>query len=330
MGQSRTAVLGALAGLAGLAALAAFAAAPAAAQTWPERPVKFIVAFGAGGTIDAITRIFSEKLSERWKQGVIVENRPGAAGNIGAVAAARSAPDGYTLHMGGQPLSANVTLAPAANFDPAKDLDPVVFIGHAQDVLMAGKDSRFASVGQILAEAKAKPGALTYASLGIGSSGHLASVLLADLTGMWARHVPFSNIGQMQADVSAGRVDFWISTLGGQLGVIKGGNLRALAVSGAARARELPDAPTFQELGIALVEPSSWFGVFAPKGAPKDALARVNADVNAILQTPDMRDRLAALGINPAGGPPEFLGGVLAADTLKWLAVSKSPAYSAE
>ncbi len=313
-----------------LAAAACLSLTPAFAQGWPDRPVKIIVAFSTGGTIDALTRILSEKLAEKWKQGVVVDNRPGAAGNIGAVAAARAAPDGYTLHMGGQPLSANVTLAPVPNLDPVADFEPVIFVGYAQDVLMVGKNSPYKSVLDIVADGKARPDELNYSSLGIGSSGHLATVLLADYTGLRARHVPFSNVGQMQTDVGAGRVTFWISTLGGQLGVIKGGNLRALAVSGAERARELPDVPTFRELGIPLVEPSTWFGLFAPKGTPKDILARVNADVNAVLKTPEMQDKLAALGFAIVGGTPEFLVRAMADDIVKWRNVSKSPAYSAQ
>jgi tripartite-type tricarboxylate transporter receptor subunit TctC len=313
-----------------LMALAYWAASPAAAQAWPDRPVRVIVAFGTGGTIDGLTRIIADKLSDKWKQGVVVENRPGAAGNIGAVTAAQAAPDGYTLHMGGQPLTANVTLAPIPNLDPVRDFAPIVFIAYAQDVLMVGKDSPYTSLKDLLAAGMAKPGEFTYGSLGIGSSGHLATVLLSDLTGLRARHVPYTNVGQMQADVSAARVSFWISTLGGQLGVIKGGNLRALAVSGAARARELPAVPTFQELGIPLVEPSSWFGLFAPKNTPQDIVSRVNADVNSILKTPEIQDKLQSLGFNIVGGAPDFLSKIMPVDIAKWDKVYKSPAYSAQ
>ncbi len=306
------------------------ACSPACAQTYPERPVKMIVAFGTGGTIDTLTRILSDKLSEKWKQGVVVENRPGAGGNIGAVAAAQAAPDGYTLHMGGQPLTANVTLLPIPNLDPLQDFAPIVFVGYAQDVLMVGKDSPYKSAPELIADGKARPGALNYGSLGIGSSGHLATVLLSDLTGLRAQHVPYTNVGQLQADTSSSRISMWISTLGGQLGVIKGGNVRPLAVSGEARARELPNTPTFKELGIALVEPSTWFGVFAPKNTPKEIVARVNADVNAILKTPEMQDKLLSLGFNIVGGTPEFLSGIMREDVDKWARVSKSPAYSAQ
>ena len=316
--------------LTALAFVGAAYGAQAQTPVWPDRPVKVIVAFSAGGTIDTMARILSDKLSQKWKQGVVVENRPGASGNIGASAAAKAVPDGYTLHLGGQPLSANVTLAPMPGFNPVTDLEPIIFVCWAQDVLMVGKDSPFKSVPEIIAAAKEKPDSLNYASLGTGSSGHLATVLLEDATGLRARHVPFSNIGQMQTDVAAGRVSFWISTLGGQLGVIKGGNLRALAVSGEGRARELPDVPTFKEMGIPLVEPSSWFGLFAPKGTPQDIVKRVNDDVNEILKTPEMQDKTQSLGFTLVGGAPGFLAKTMEKDITKWQAVSKSSAYSTQ
>ncbi len=309
-------------------AMQASASAQAGAQDWPDRPVKIIVAFGAGGTIDTATRIIADKLSQKWQQGVVVDNRPGASGNIGAVAAARATPDGYTLHMGGQPLTANVTLSPVANFNPLTDFEPIIFVNYAQDVLLVGKDSNFKSVPELVAAAKAKPDSLDYSSLGTGSSGHLATVLLQDVTGMRARHVPFSNVGQMQTDVAAGRITFWIVTLGGQLGVIKGGALRALAVSGEARARELPDIPTFKELGIPLVEPSSWFGLFAPKGTPRELVTRLNGDVNDLLKTPEMQDKFAALGFTIVGGAPAVLSRAMEGDVEKWRKVSRSPAYA--
>ena len=316
--------------LAGFAAAILALSPPAFAQTWPERPVKMLVAFSTGGTIDTLTRILCDELSRRWKQGVVVENRPGGSGNSGAIAAAQAAPDGYTLHMGGQPLSANVTLAPLPNLDPVKDFEPVFFFGYAQDVMMVGKTSPHLSAAAIVAEGKARPGDLNYSSLGIGTSGHLATVLLMDATGLRARHVPYSNVGQMQTDVGAGRITFWISTLGGQLGYIKGGSLRALAVSGEKRASELPDTPTFKELGIPLVDPSTWFGVFAPKGTPKEAITRTNADLNAIIAAPEMQRKLLALGFTLVGGTPEHLARVLDEDIVKWRKVSQSPAYSAQ
>ncbi len=313
-----------------VAAMASGASSAASAQTYPDHAVKIIVAFGTGGTIDTATRIVADKLGEMWKQGVVVDNRPGGAGNIGAAAAAHSPPDGYTLHMGGQPLSANVTLAPTTAFDPVRDFEPIVFINWAQDVLMVGKDSPYKSLKDLMDAARSAPGALNYGSLGIGSSGHLATVLLQDATGLRMTHVPYTSVGQLQTDTASGRLNMWISTLGGQLGVIKGGNLRALAVSGEQRATALPDVPTFKELGVPLVEPSSWFGLFAPKGTPKEIIAKINADVNTIIHEPAMLEKLNGLGFQIRGGGPEVLAAAMTADIAKWEKVAKSPAYSAQ
>jgi tripartite-type tricarboxylate transporter receptor subunit TctC len=302
----------------------------ARAQAYPDHPVRLIVAFGTGGTIDTLTRIIADKLGDMWKQGVIVDNRPGGSGNIGAAAAAHATPDGYTLHMGGQPLTANVTLAPTTTFDPVRDFDPIIFIAWGQDVLMVGKDSPYKTVKDLIAAAKANPGGLNYGSLGIGSSGHLATVLLENATDIRAQHVPYTSVGQLQADTTSGRINMWISTLGGQLGVIKGGNLRALAVSGEQRATSLPDVPTFKELGIPLIEPSTWFAMFAPKGTPREIIVKANADVNAIINAPDMRDKLNGLGFQLKGGSPEALAAAMAPDIAKWEKVSKTPAYSAQ
>ena len=304
---------------------------PSLAQSdFPTRPLKILVPFPPGQISDTVARAIGAGLSEAFGQPVIVENKPGQAGSIGVAQFSKAAPDGYTLHMGGQPLSANVTLAPVPNLDPIRDLDPIFFLGYAQDVMMVGKDSPYSSPLDIVAEGKAKPGELNYASLGLGTSGHLATVLLMDATGLRARHVPYTNVGQMQTDVAANRIHFWISTIGGQLGYIKGGSLKALAVSGEKRASELPDTPTFKELGIPLVDPSTWFGLFAPRGTPREVITRVNADLNAIINAPEMRTKLEALGFSLAGGSPERLSQLMATDIVKWRNVSKSPAYSAQ
>ena len=316
--------------LCGAIAVLAFSSAIACAQTWPERPVKLALAFGAGGTIDTLARILADKLGERWKQSVVVENKPGGAGNIGAAAAASAAPDGYTLHLGAQSLATNVTLLPAPNFDPVRDLEPVIFIGFAQDVLMVPKDAPYKTVGDLIAAAKAKPGEMNYSSSGIGSSGHLATILLMQLTGFKAQHVPYTSLGSATTDLTSGRLSFWIATLGGHLGNIKAGVVRALAVSGAQRAKEIPDVPTFQEQGVALVEPSTWFGVFVPKGTPPAVIARINGDFNAVLSEPAMKERLSALGFSLIGGEPKALAAHLSADIAKWAKVASGPDFSAK
>jgi tripartite-type tricarboxylate transporter receptor subunit TctC len=305
--------------------VAAFAArTDVHAQTYPDRSVRIIIAFAAGGTIDTLGRIVAQKLGEAWGQSVFVENRPGASGNIGAAAAAQSPPDGYTLHLGGQVLAVNVTLAPMKGLDPVKDFEPIMWIATAQDVLMVPPNSPFRSVEELIAYAKAHPGELNYASLGIGSSGHLATTLFSDLAGIKLQHVPYNSYSQAVTDMISGRISLWITTLGGAVGNIQAGKMRALAVSGRARAAQLTEVPTFQELGIAFVDESSWYALFAPRGTPKEIIAKINADMTRILALPDMKERETTLGYRFIGGAPDKLAAMLKHEIDKWAEVAKS------
>jgi tripartite-type tricarboxylate transporter receptor subunit TctC len=296
----------------------------AAAQTYPDRSVRIIIAFAAGGTIDTLGRIVAQKLGEAWGQSVFVENRPGASGNIGAQAAAQSPPDGYTLHLGAQTLAVNVTLAPIAGFDPVKDLAPIMWVATAQDVLMVPPGSPFRSVKELIDYAKSHPGELNYASLGIGSSGHLATTLFSDLAGIKVQHVPYTSYSQAVTDMISGRISLWITTLGGAVGNIQSGKMRALAVSGRSRAAQLPDVPTFNELGIGFADESSWYAMFAPKGTPKEIVARINADLTRILALPDIKERETTLGYRFIGGPPDKLEAMLRHEIGKWAEVANS------
>ncbi len=303
--------------------------ARAAAQTYPARPVRMVVAFAAGGTIDALGRILARELSARWGQSVVVENRGGAAGNLGAIAAAQAAPDGYTIHLGAQSLATNVTMAPVPNFDPRRDLEPVIAVATAQDVLMVPPASPAHSLPEWIAYAKAHPGELDYASLGTGSSGHLATVLFAQATGLTLEHVPYTSISQAVTDIVAGRISVWLATLGGHLGNIQSGRVRALAVSGLARAPSLPEVPTFAEEGLASLTESTWFGVFVPKGTPKPIIAALNRDLQQVLAEPAMQERAAQLGFRLIGGPPEKLAALLQSDIAKWAEVAKTAGLAA-
>jgi tripartite-type tricarboxylate transporter receptor subunit TctC len=313
-----------------LAACAFATAAPAPAQTYPDRSVRLVIAFSAGGTIDTLGRILAQKLTDDWKQNVVVENRPGAGGNIGAAAAAQSAPDGYTIHFGAQSLAVNVTIAPHKGFDPVKDLEPVVLIATAQDVLMVPADSPVRSVRELIEQAKAKPGELNYASAGLGSSGHLATVMLSELAGIKLQHVPYASQPQAVTDIMSGRISLWITTLGGQIGNIRSGKVRALAVSGSARSELFPDVPTFKEQGIGFVDETSWYGFFVPKGTPAAVIAKVNRDVNRILDEPEMRQRTATMGFRLFGGPPDKLGGMLKAEITKWAEIAQRAGMTAK
>jgi tripartite-type tricarboxylate transporter receptor subunit TctC len=285
-----------------------------------------ILAYPPGGTLDALTRIISQKLGEAWGQSVVVDNRPGASGNIGAVAAAHSPPDGYTLHFGAQSLAVNVAIAPYAGFDPVTDFEPVILVATAQDVLMVPPDSPFKSIEELIIYAKAHPGELNYASLGIGSSGHLATTMFSDLAGIRLQHVPYTTLSQASTDLIAGRVSLWIATMGGHLGTIEAGKVRALAVSGPERATQLPTVPTFKELGIGFVDETSWFGIFAPRGTPKPIINKINADVTHILAMPDIKQKGATLGLRVFGGTPSGLATMLRGEITKWVAVAKTDA----
>ncbi|TMJ90707.1 MAG: tripartite tricarboxylate transporter substrate binding protein [Alphaproteobacteria bacterium] len=302
------------------------ASAGAAAQNYPERPVRVLIAFPAGGTIDTLGRIIAQKLTEAWGQNVVIENRPGAGGNIGAAAAAKSAPDGYTLHLGAQTLAVNVTLQPSTEFDPVKDFDPIMLVATAQDVLLVPPNSPFRSVKELIDYAKAHPGELNYASLGTGTSGHLATVMFSELAGIKLQHVPYTSVSQATTDVISGRIAVFLPTLGGHLGNVAAGRMRALAVSGTTRAAQLPDVPTFNELGVKFVDETSWYALFAPKGTRKEIIAKINAELERILALPDVREKGVTLGYRYIGGPPEKLAAFLNNEIAKWAEVAKSVA----
>jgi len=312
--------------LAGVMAIAAVLAAGtgAAAQSYPDRPVRIVIAFPAGGTIDTLGRILAQKLTEAWGQNVVIENRPGGGGNIGAAAAAKSAPDGTTLHFGAQTLGVNVTLQPSKDFDPVKDFDPIMLVATAQDVLLVPTSSPFRTVNELIDYAKAHPGELNYASLGTGTSGHLATVMFSDLAGITLQHVPYTTVSQATTDVISGRIAVFLPTLGGHIGNVTAGRMRALAVSGKARAAQLPEVPTFTELGVKFVDETSWYALFAPKGTPKEIIAKVNGDVARILALPDMKEKAVTLGYRYVGGSPDALAAFLRSEIAKWAEVAKS------
>jgi tripartite-type tricarboxylate transporter receptor subunit TctC len=308
----------------GIAAAAYLGLSGVHAQAFPDRPVRAIIPFPPGGSIDTLGRIIAQKLSDAWGQTVFIENRPGAGGNIGAAVAAQAAPDGYTLNFGGQFMAANATIAPMQGFDPVKSLDPVILVATGQDVLMVPPDSAFHSVKDVVDAAKAHPGELTFASLGVGSSAHLATILFSQITGITLQHVPYVSFGTAMADLTAGRISIWLATLGGSLGQIQGGKVRALAVSGRTRSAQLPDVPTFDELGVAYGNETSWYALFAPAGTPHDIVAKINADLNRVLADADMKARAEKLGFGLVGGTPEQLATHLRSEIDKWAKVAKA------
>ncbi len=298
-----------------------------AQQDYPNRTVKVVIAFSPAGAIDILGRLIADRLSTMWGQQVIVENRPGAGGNIGAAAAAQAAPDGYTLHFGAQTLSTNPVLAPSTAFNPETSFEPIMLVGTALEIFMVPNVSPYKSVQEVIAAAKANPGKLNYASVGIGSSAHLATVLFMDVTGTKMQHVPYSQMSQSYSDIFSGRTEVWFTTAGGSLPHIQSGKVRALAVNGPSRSKLLPDVPTMLESGVNMKNESSWYGFFAPKGTPRPIIDKINRDLQTIIDKPDMREKELALGYRFIGGPPEKLRDYLKSETEKWEALEKKGAF---
>ncbi|MEW6450577.1 MAG: tripartite tricarboxylate transporter substrate-binding protein [Pseudomonadota bacterium] len=294
------------------------------AQNYPDRPVRIVIAFSPAGAIDVLGRLIADKLSAMWGQQVIVENRPGAGGNIGAAAAAQSAPDGYTLHFGAQTLSTNPTLAPSTAFDPVKSFEPIMLVATSLEIFMVANATPFQSVREVIDYAKAHPGKLNYASVGIGSSAHLATVIFNDVNGITMQHVPYSQMSQTYADVFSGRTEVWFTTAGGSLPHLKSGKVRGLAVNGPARSKLVPELPTMKEAGVDMTDESSWYGFFAPKGTPKPIIDKINRDLQTVIDMPDMREKELALGYRFIGGPPEKLAEFLPQQIAKWDKLAKT------
>jgi tripartite-type tricarboxylate transporter receptor subunit TctC len=299
----------------------------ASAQDYPARQVRVIIAFSPAGAIDVLGRLIADKLSQMWGQQVIVENRPGGSGNIGAAAAATAQPDGYTLHFGAQTLAVNMTLAPNSAADPIKSFEPIILVGTSQEVLQVAVSTPFKTLRELIDFAKANPGKLNYGSVGIGSTAHLATALFSDVVGIKMQHVPYSQMSQGYNDLYSGRTEVWFGPMGSSLGHIRSGKVRALALTGPTRSKLMPEIPTMSELGIKMGEESSWYGFFAPKGTPKAIVEKVNRDLQKVIDLPDMRQREAQLGYRFIGGPPEKLAAFVRTEIAKWQSLSEKGAF---
>jgi len=291
-----------------MTALAAFAALAfeAAAQAYPAKPVRGIVGFAAGGQIDVIARLVGNKLSERWGQQLLIENRPGAGSNIASEVVAKAAPDGYTLLFATQSVAINSVLLPSAAFNPVKDFAPITLLASAEAALFVPPSLPIQNLQELVAWTKANPGQ-HYASTSLGSVAHIGMELLKSQTGLQADYVLYNNISQAISDVTSGRVPIWMTLLSPTMPQIKAGKLRPLAVTGAKRQQALPDVPTFKEAGLPSFEATSWYALYAPAGTAGAVIAKINADVRQALQAADVRDRMGGLGIDPTPSTPEYL-----------------------
>ena len=271
--------------------------ASAWSQAYPSKPLRMIVGFPPGGGTDVVARVIGAKLQEWYGQPVVVENRPGATGTIGADFVAKSAADGYTLIMG----HVNSTgIAPnlfaKLPYDPIKDFAAVSYVGYVPNVLAVHPSVNAKSVNELVALAKSKPGAMNYASSGNGSTQHLAGEMFKQLTGTSIVHVPYKGSGDAIKDLLAGTVNMNFDTMPPVLPHIQSGRLRGLAISTPKRLAQLPDVPTFEEAGIKGFDVTNWYGVMAPGGTPRELVAKLNADINKAMQVPEVRARLEAVG----------------------------------
>lgn len=308
-----------------LGALFACIATIASAQGYPTRTIRLVVPFPAGGTTDILAREVAQKLTEVLGQAVVVDNRPGAAGNIGSDLVAKSAPDGYTLLMGTVGTHAiNPSLYSKMPYDHVKDFAPVVLVAGVPNVLVVNPALPVNSVSDLIKLAKDKPGQINFASSGSGTSIHLSGELFKTMAGVDMTHVPYKGSSPALTDLIGGQVQIMFDNLPSALPQIKGGRLRAIAVTSLKRAPVLPDIPTISESGLPGFEASSWFGVLAPAGTPAAVVARINTEVNKWLQSADAREKLLGQGAEAAGGSPERFASHIRAESEKWAKVVKA------
>jgi tripartite-type tricarboxylate transporter receptor subunit TctC len=304
-----------------LAALAVLAAGAAAAQQYPARPVKIIVAFTAGGTSDIMARTVAQRLSERFGQPFVVENRPGAGGNLGTEVVVRAPPDGYTLIINSVgPMAVNPTLYKNLSYNPLTDLVPIAQISDVPNVLVVPSSLNLATMEQFIAYAKAKQGDLNYGSTGIGTSSHLSSFMLGSRAGFQATHIPYKG-AEVLKDLLTGRLQFMFATIPSVIAHIKAGTLTAIAVSSVKRSRSLPGVPTVAESGFPGFEAGSWFAMFAPRGTPAEVIATLNRAVNEIIAEKAIESRMIVEGADPIQRTPEALGQFVRGEYEKWRAV---------
>ena len=314
-----------------LALLASAALVPHAwAQAWPAKPVRVVVAFTAGGTTDILARSVGQQLSEKLKQSFIIDNKPGAGGNLGTEMVVRAAPDGYTLIVNSVgPIAVNPTLFPKLTYNPLTDLVPIVQIADVPNVLVVHPSVPAKSFDEFVAHAKANPGKLNYASTGIGTSSHLSGFILGKRAAIEATHVPYKGADALR-DLLAGRVQFMFATIPSVKAHIDAGTLRAIAVTSARRSRSLPDVPTVAERGFPGFEAGSWFGFFAPKGVPPEVVSTLNKAVNEIIAVPAMEAQLIKEGADPVGGTPEQFAQFVQREYEKWKIVVRESGATAE
>jgi tripartite-type tricarboxylate transporter receptor subunit TctC len=313
--------------------LAAAALAPALpgstafAQAWPNRYVRLIVPYPAGGGADAIARILGAKLSEMWGQQILIENKGGAGGNIASEAAARSVPDGYTMYLGAEFLTTNPHVYPKLSYDPIADLTPVSAVVQYPTVIALPNSSPAKTVQEFIAYANSTPGR-TFATPGHGTGPHLAGGLFKRAAGIELTHVPYRGAAPAINDLIPGRVDSFFNNIAPVVPLMQQGQVRGLAVTTARRSAAAPDVPTIAESGLAGFDVPGWYAIFVPAKSPPEVVARMNADINAALADPGVKGKLEGLGLFVGGSTPEALGNYVRSETEKWGPVIKAAGIS--
>jgi tripartite-type tricarboxylate transporter receptor subunit TctC len=313
-----------------LAGIAAGFTATAAAQVYPSRTVTIVVPYTPGTGADILSRILGPRLAERWKVPVVTDNRAGATGNIGTEFVARSAPDGYTLLFTATSFGTNPAIHARLAFDPVKSFTPVALVATSVMTVVVSPKLGVTSLREFLDAARSQPGKLHYASPGSGGVQHLAMELLKQETGVNLVHVPYKGMGGAINDLVGGHVQAGIVALQTAVPYVQSGKLRMLAVMSAERSPALADVPTLKELGFADLEVETWYGLFAPAGTPPEVVGIVNAELNALLGQPDLRELLAKQGMIPAGGPPARLGDLVTRELARWSRVVAAAGIKAD
>jgi tripartite-type tricarboxylate transporter receptor subunit TctC len=305
--------------------VAALVSGAAGAQAYPSKPIRWVVGFPPGGGTDIISRLIAQKMGESWGQQVLVENRPGAGGNIGMDAVAKAAPDGHTIGLGAAgALSVNVSLLPSMPFDPLKDLAPVSMLAIIPIVVAAHPSVPATDARSLIAYAKSQPGKLSFGTTGNGSAMHLAGELMKQMAEFDMLHVPYKGSAPAAADLAGGQIPLAIVDLTSALPHIRSGRVKAIGVTSASRSAVAPEIPTIAETGLPGFDAIGWFGVVAPGGTPSALIARLNAEVVEAMKAPEIRERLMAGGAEPQTSTPEEFAAFIRAEIPKWARVIKS------
>ena len=303
--------------LAGLVA----ASGSALAQTYPSKPIRWIIPFPPGGAMDVMARALGPKMAESLGQPVITENRPGAGGIIGSEVVAKSPPDGHTILIVSVGQAVNASLYPKMPFDPIKDFEPVSLVAVVPNVLVLYPSVKANTIPELIALAKAQPGKLTYASAGNGTSIHLAGEMFASMAGVDIVHVPYKGSGPAVTDLLGGQVNLMFDSITSAKPHIQAGKLRALGVTSARRSQALPNVQTISEAGLKGYDVSPWFAVFVPAKTPKPVIDRLHGEITKALKLPDIQERFAAIGAEPVGSTPDQLATHLKRETDRWSAI---------